>query len=76
VNPDVVAALSTAAVSLVLGVLSFISAGRATRQHDDEDTPGGQAAGFYRDALADCRAEVARLRDQLDPPPHREDPAP
>jgi hypothetical protein len=77
VNPDLATALVTAGVSLILGVLSFVSASRAARADKADKTRDAaapeqaersayeRAAGFLEDALDACREENRILRAQL-----------
>jgi hypothetical protein len=81
VNPDLVASIVTALVSLILGVLSFLSATHAHHQPAGGDPapeapdpgPGaevlgdayGRAVGLYERALAECEREADRLRHRI-----------
>ena len=83
-NPDLVASVITALVSLVLGVLSFIGASRAGHHESDPEAappeaeagPGaevlgdayGRAVGLDERALAECEREADRLRTRLAQP--------
>lgn len=89
-NADLVAALATAGVSLILGLLSFFSARRSDRAEKDraarapanggrqaEAGAYGRAASYLEEALAACQQENDRLRGRLarhEPPDH--DPGP
>lgn len=80
-NPDLVASIITALVSLILGLLSFASAGRATRASREDEKPEAEAeagqdaysraAGVLETALARCEEENARLRAELASLPSR-----
>jgi hypothetical protein len=73
VNPDLVASIITALVSLILGVLSFISASHAKHHEAEADATPQQAersayeraAALLTEALDRCRDENRELREQI-----------